>query len=965
MSLRERMVYIVSRSIAVVCVVGALATLAHPATTHALRLHYTLDSANYLAASTSAEVRDVSGNHRHADAGSGIGSGDFTTGAVGEALNFSGTNTNDYLRVASSSLGDSATITLSAWWNPNETLSGTADYFQSLLDDGTHNIFFDKTDGKLKYTMAASGTPTFTDVGGVGLNDVVFALAVYQGELYVGGSFTDAGGNPNADYIARFDGTDWHSVGGVGLSNTVLALAVYQGELYVGGNFTDAASITGADRIARFDGTDWHSVGGVGLSSTVYALAVYQGELYVGGAFTNAAGITSANRIARFDGTDWHSVGGVGLNSFVLALAVYQGELYVGGRFTNAAGITGANNIARITTGTPIVLESTATSWSGWQHVAVTYDQSLAALYINGVAVATTSATTTPAPRRDLLIGKRYGSRGSSYGDGLDEELVAGQLDDIRLYDRALTASEITLLYELGVPTSAGGVTVSSDTPQTFYVGQATTTLATTTITVTDDMTVTAASDLRLHIPTSTLPLRFDTNVAEIVLGGSATTTAKLSPSVTYENDGATVVIAVTEDLITGDMFTVSGLQVGSFTGVTPLPAVLELYVGGAVSGAPAAVDANVIAVVGRLDVAQHSQGQVANTFSFMNKTNEPLLRFQLQAGGEALTLPGLTIDVSDIELITESNITTLGLYRDEFVTGVVNAGDELISAGTLTIDGAIGTITFSDTFTVTGNENFIVAANLNAIPRSGRVVLTLNPATLTATGTVTELPLPTFGITPIATHIRAGSSGSASRFGTPPRTGAVPIASDPPQTGGGSGLPGHTAPPSGGDGVLLPSGFQVPSTTHAPHNDWTNPLAVATSTNTYATVASAGARQAYGTFGFIVPSTDQITGITVIIEAAADSPGGRIGVALSWNEGVSTTTTLYTPTLTTTDTSYTLGGSQQLWGRVWSVADFSDTNFQVLVIADPAGNELRIDLLGTRVHSQATGGGGGLPGRN
>jgi hypothetical protein len=40
-------------------------------------------------------------------------------------------------------------------------------------------------------------------------------------DVYVGGVFTDAGGNPNADRIARWDGSAWQALGG-GLNNAVL-----------------------------------------------------------------------------------------------------------------------------------------------------------------------------------------------------------------------------------------------------------------------------------------------------------------------------------------------------------------------------------------------------------------------------------------------------------------------------------------------------------------------------------------------------------------------------------------------------------------------------------------------------------------------------------------------------------------------------------------------------------------------
>ncbi len=185
-----------------------------------------------------------------------------------------------------------------------------------------------------------------------GLNGPVSVLAVYNNELYVGGAFTFAltpTGNISANRIARWNGTSWNTLGSGssnGVNNDVNALAVYNGELYVGGFFTLAGG-SSASRIARWNGTSWNTLGlgpSNGVNSTVNALAVYNNILFVGGEFTSAGG-ASVNRIARWNGTTWNTLG-FGVNGFVRALAVYNGELYVGGDFTQAGG-SSANHIAR------------------------------------------------------------------------------------------------------------------------------------------------------------------------------------------------------------------------------------------------------------------------------------------------------------------------------------------------------------------------------------------------------------------------------------------------------------------------------------------------------------------------------------------------------------------------------------------------------------------------------------------
>ena len=240
---------------------------------------------------------------------------------------------------------------------------------------------------------------SWSDVGGVGLNDgdYVYAFAVYNEELYVGGDLTNVAGNPNADKIAKWNGTSWSDVGGVGLNGNVLELFVYNGELYVGGSFTNVNGNENADRIAKWNGTSWSDVGGVGLNGTVQTFALYDGELYIGGAFTNAADDPDADYIARWNGTNWNDVAGtwfvpgnfytlathggklyaggafigvngdlnynfiarwdgsswdnvgIGLDGSPWSFGEYNGKLYVGGQFTNAADIAEADRIAEIT----------------------------------------------------------------------------------------------------------------------------------------------------------------------------------------------------------------------------------------------------------------------------------------------------------------------------------------------------------------------------------------------------------------------------------------------------------------------------------------------------------------------------------------------------------------------------------------------------------------------------------------
>ncbi|MDW8233695.1 MAG: hypothetical protein RMJ54_13030, partial [Roseiflexaceae bacterium] len=211
------------------------------------------------------------------------------------------------------------------------------------------------------------------------LNARVTAIAISQTDVYVGGHFTDAGGVPEADYIARWDGRQWHALGGNNgngplqtssflFLSPVSTLAIQGDDVYVGGYFFNAGGVPEADYIARWDGSNWHALGSSDGNSPlmqsdfslspVQAIAVSGNDVYVGGAFLNAGGVPEADYIARWDGTRWYALGGSSGNGPlqrpeyppfypVSTIAISGNNVYVGGYFTNAGGVPEADYIAR------------------------------------------------------------------------------------------------------------------------------------------------------------------------------------------------------------------------------------------------------------------------------------------------------------------------------------------------------------------------------------------------------------------------------------------------------------------------------------------------------------------------------------------------------------------------------------------------------------------------------------------
>jgi N-acetylneuraminic acid mutarotase len=143
-----------------------------------------------------------------------------------------------------------------------------------------------------------------------GLNDFVGALAVVGDDLYAGGGFAATGDGTvtNLGYIARYNttGGTWHALPNQGLDYIVWALAVVDDDLYVGGRFmaTGDGTVTDLGYIARYNtaGDTWHALPNDGLDDYVEALVAVGDDLYVGGFFAQAGDgtVTGLNRIAHY-----------------------------------------------------------------------------------------------------------------------------------------------------------------------------------------------------------------------------------------------------------------------------------------------------------------------------------------------------------------------------------------------------------------------------------------------------------------------------------------------------------------------------------------------------------------------------------------------------------------------------------------------------------------------------------------
>lgn len=236
--------------------------------------------------------------------------------------------------------------------------------FNGTFDLEGWDVQLDPTLGPVFTPLAATNQWDNVGTGGGAFKDGVNDVMVNGSDVYVGGWFTDAGGNPEADYIAKWDGAQWTSLSSNGSGDGALTSAVtdmlFVGtDLYViGYSFaaidTSNVAIPNAVSLAVWNGTVWSAAPGLSapLNGWGFALAYDAGNnyLYIGGEFTNISGIAEADRVARLDlnTNTWSALGSNGASDGSLDNKVYSlatdsnGNVYAGGFFLNVnnGGVT-------------------------------------------------------------------------------------------------------------------------------------------------------------------------------------------------------------------------------------------------------------------------------------------------------------------------------------------------------------------------------------------------------------------------------------------------------------------------------------------------------------------------------------------------------------------------------------------------------------------------------------------------
>ncbi len=290
------------------------------------------------------------------------------------------------------------------------------------LNDGTLANEIASWDGST-WTTYSSDTLVGTNATGD-----VDALAVVGDSLLALGNFSSMAGVP-VNGIAVYHDSTWYSLQG-GIYGVGYAAIPFDGKLYVGGWFTQAGGVN-AMAIATLSKGIWSGIARMVMPqvgwafNSVFAVATTGRYVFIGGDFTTIAGQT-CNHVAAYDKRlkQWITLG-PGVDGEVRSLAIKGDTLVVGGTFNHAGTIT-ARHIA--------MCNITTKQWFGMGSGAYRY--------VGAIAV---HHDTIYAPIAYILegrvgfdyLGQWNGTSWNSYGNGLD----AGYIDALAWEDSVLYAA--------------------------------------------------------------------------------------------------------------------------------------------------------------------------------------------------------------------------------------------------------------------------------------------------------------------------------------------------------------------------------------------------------------------------------------------------------------------------------------------------------------------------------------------
>lgn len=330
------------------------------------------------------------------------------------------------------------------------------------VDPGVGAITINGYSGTITQSAALTVNGDFSQASGT--------FAGGSGTIHVGGTFSLSGGTFRAtsgrlEVVGSFGktgGTFTHNNG-----QLMLSASTSQTFASAGATFYD---LTVNDGLAGYWPLDESS------GSSLADKSGYANSGTLAGTYSRSVSPpTSINfsdaRAVTFDGSSARaSLGTTGLPAANAAQSISAWVRFAGASSTQSlVALTGSSSAVTLGLGSGNVrvlknsgslVSTTAPSTGTWHHVAYTWDGSTNTLYVDGVAAGTSSTAHDSSAVTAAFIGATSASAG----------FLNGSLDDVRIYSRALSASEVASLssgYQAGTSratqTLTGAPTIAHD----------------------------------------------------------------------------------------------------------------------------------------------------------------------------------------------------------------------------------------------------------------------------------------------------------------------------------------------------------------------------------------------------------------------------------------------------------------------------------------------------------------------
>ncbi len=187
-----------------------------------------------------------------------------------------------------------------------------------------------------------------------------------------------------------------------------------------------------------------HDTSGSGYNATLTGAVWTTGKINSGLSFNGSTNYGVTPNIAlgnTFSISTWASPAVTSQGGYVRILETqFNGGLYLG---MDASGskykfIVNSGTGSSGSCGAAYGCAQGGTVTSGWHLLTATFDGATATLYVDNAVVATDTFTAPANTNYPLYIARYYGGNGYSWN---------GALDEIRLYNRALTSAEVSAIY--------------------------------------------------------------------------------------------------------------------------------------------------------------------------------------------------------------------------------------------------------------------------------------------------------------------------------------------------------------------------------------------------------------------------------------------------------------------------------------------------------------------------------------